>query len=134
MSKASASVLIVVNFLLQLEDVIWASSMENKRYPIVVFNTTAISHNSSSITPVGARYHLTFKVNKSILHAYSSYYFPFHSNSFSIYFFNTNFNFPTDHFIVPTDHFIVPADHFIVLNDHFIVQTDYFIVQAEFQA
>ena len=38
----------------------WASAMESKRYPIVVFNPSALSNPSS--TPVGIKYHLTFKV------------------------------------------------------------------------
>ena len=42
------------------EDITWASSMEQKRYPIVVFNPAALSQASS--TPVGSRYHLTFKM------------------------------------------------------------------------
>lgn len=42
------------------EDITWASSMEQKRYPIVVFNPAALSQPSS--TPVGTRYHLTFKM------------------------------------------------------------------------
>ena len=83
--------------------------MENKRYPIVVFNTTAISHSSSSITPVGARYHLTFKVNKIIL-------YPEEITLFSV------------PIMVPANHFIVPVDHFIVSDDTF------FFVPAEFQA
>ena len=88
--------------------------MENKRYPIVVFNTTAISHSSSSITPVGARYHLTFKVNKRIL-------YPEEITLFSV-----PIMVSANHFIVPADRFIVPADHFIVPADHFIVSNDIF--------
>ena len=42
------------------EDITWASSMEPKRYPIVVFNPAALSQ--PSYTPVGSRYHLTFKM------------------------------------------------------------------------
>ena len=42
------------------EDITWASSMEQKRYPIVVFSPAALSQPSS--TPVGSRYHLTFKM------------------------------------------------------------------------
>lgn len=42
------------------EDITWASSMEQKRYPIVVFNPLALSQPSPN--PVGSRYHLTFKV------------------------------------------------------------------------
>ena len=42
------------------EDITWASSMEQKRYPIVVFSPLALSQPSPN--PVGSRYHLTFKV------------------------------------------------------------------------
>jgi len=42
------------------EDVLWASAMESKRYPIVAFNPAALSQPSQS--PVGNKYHLTFKV------------------------------------------------------------------------
>ena len=42
------------------EDITWASSMEQKRYPIVVFSPAALSQASS--IPVGSRYHLTFKM------------------------------------------------------------------------
>ena len=42
------------------DDITWASSMEVKRYPIVVFNPGALSQPSPN--PVGSRYHLTFKV------------------------------------------------------------------------
>lgn len=42
------------------DDITWASSMEQKRYPIVLFNPQALSQPQSN--PAGARYHLTFKV------------------------------------------------------------------------
>ena len=42
------------------DDITWASSMEQKRYPIVIFNPQALSQPQSN--PAGARYHLTFKV------------------------------------------------------------------------
>ena len=42
------------------DDITWASSMEQKRYPIVVFSPLALSQPSPN--PVGSRYHLTFKV------------------------------------------------------------------------
>ena len=42
------------------DDITMASSMEQKRYPIVIFNPQALSQPSSN--PAGARYHLTFKV------------------------------------------------------------------------
>ena len=45
------------------EDVQWASSMETKRYPIVVFNSKILSDSDSN--PVGSRYHLTYKLNNS---------------------------------------------------------------------
>ena len=45
------------------EDVQWASSMETKRYPIVVFNSKILSEADSN--PVGSRYHLTYKLNNS---------------------------------------------------------------------
>ena len=41
-------------------DVMWASSMDTKRYPIVVFNTKILTEAESS--PVGCRYHLTYKL------------------------------------------------------------------------
>ena len=41
------------------EDIMWASSMESKRYPIAVFNPSALSQPQTM--PVGKRYHLTFK-------------------------------------------------------------------------
>ena len=42
-------------------DVQWASSMESKRYPIVVFNYKILSESDSN--PVGYRYHLTYKLH-----------------------------------------------------------------------
>ena len=42
------------------DDVTFASSMEQKRYPIVIFNPQSLGQPSSN--PAGARYHLTFKV------------------------------------------------------------------------
>ena len=42
------------------DDITWGSSMEQKRYPIVIFNPQALSQPQSN--PAGARYHLTFKV------------------------------------------------------------------------
>ena len=42
-------------------DVQWASSMETKRYPIVVFNSKILIETESN--PVGSRYHLTYKLN-----------------------------------------------------------------------
>ena len=44
-------------------DVQWASSMETKRYPIVVFNTKILSDPEAN--PVGCRYHLTYKLSNS---------------------------------------------------------------------
>ena len=44
-------------------DVTWASSMDTKRYPIVVFNTKILTEAESS--PVGCRYHLTYKLSNS---------------------------------------------------------------------
>ena len=42
------------------DDITMASSMEQRRYPIVIFNPSALSQPSGN--PAGARYHLTFKV------------------------------------------------------------------------
>ena len=42
------------------DDVTYASSMEQRRYPIVIFNPQSLGQPSSN--PAGARYHLTFKV------------------------------------------------------------------------
>ena len=42
------------------DDVTFASSMEQRRYPIVIFNPQSLGQPSSN--PAGARYHLTFKV------------------------------------------------------------------------
>ena len=41
-------------------DLQWASSMETKRYPIVVFNSNILREAQSN--PAGARYHLTFRL------------------------------------------------------------------------
>ena len=42
------------------DDIAWGSSMEQRRYPIVIFNPLSLSQPSAN--PAGARYHLTFKV------------------------------------------------------------------------
>jgi len=42
------------------EDITWATSMEQKRYPVVVFNPNALSKPAQN--PAGSRYHLTFKI------------------------------------------------------------------------
>ena len=42
------------------EDIAYGSSMEQRRYPIVIFNPQCLSQPTSN--PAGARYHLTFKV------------------------------------------------------------------------
>ena len=41
-------------------DLQWASSMETKRYPIVVFNSNILREAQSN--PAGSRYHLTFRL------------------------------------------------------------------------
>ena len=42
------------------DDVAFASSMEQRRYPVVIFNPQSLGQPSCN--PAGARYHLTFKV------------------------------------------------------------------------
>ena len=46
-------------------DVQWASSMESKRYPIVVFNPRTLTDTAEhgAQRPVGARHHLTYKLS-----------------------------------------------------------------------
>ena len=43
----------------------WASSMESKRYPIVVFNPRTLTDTAEhgAQRPVGARHHLTYKLS-----------------------------------------------------------------------